>query len=98
MGAKRYSFIDSHVHSDELVDLEGAIRRTQSAGIKAIIAVGSDLISNDKVLKIAQTVFVYLFPSLGFHPWKIKSGLGGGFYEPCSIDEPILCIYNNVLW
>jgi TatD DNase family protein len=71
MGAKRYSLIDSHVHIDELADLEGAIRRTQLAGIKAIIAVGSDLISNDKVLKIAQTFSGYLSPALGFHPWKI---------------------------
>jgi TatD DNase family protein len=74
MGAKRYSLIDNHVHIDELADLEGAIRRTQSAGIKAIIAVGSDLISNDKLLKNAQTFSGYLPPAVGFHPWKIKSG------------------------
>ena len=55
METKRYSIIDTHVHIDELADLEGAIRRAQSVGIKAIIAVGSDLVSNEKVLQIAQT-------------------------------------------
>jgi len=38
-------------------------------GIKAVIAVGSDLGSNEKILKIAQT-----FPALGLHPWQIKAG------------------------
>jgi TatD DNase family protein len=43
-------------------------------GIKAIIAVGSDLVSNERVLHIAQTFPGYLFPALGFHPWQIKAG------------------------
>jgi hypothetical protein len=28
--------IDTHVHIDELVDLKGAVRRAQSAGIRGI--------------------------------------------------------------
>jgi len=52
---KRYPIIDTHIHIDELVDLEGLVRWAQSAGIKALIGVGSDFISNDKVLKIGQT-------------------------------------------
>jgi TatD DNase family protein len=42
-------------------------------GIRAIIGVGSDLASNEKVLQIAQTFPGYLFPALGFHPWQIKA-------------------------
>ena len=68
MERKRYPIIDTHVHIDELADLEGVVRRAQSVGIKAIIAVGSDLVSNEKVLQIAQTFSGYLFPALGFHP------------------------------
>lgn len=74
MGVKKYSLIDTHVHIDELTDLEGAIRRAQSAGVKAIIGVGSDLVSNQTVLQIAQDFPGYLFPALGFHPWQIEAG------------------------
>jgi len=49
METKKYSLIDTHVHIDELADVGGAIERGQSVGIKAIIAVGSDLVSNEKV-------------------------------------------------
>ena len=73
METKKYPLIDTHVHIDELTDLEGAIRRAQSVGIGAIIGVGSDLASNEKVLQIAQTFPGYLFPALGFHPWQIKA-------------------------
>ena len=75
METKKYSLIDTHVHIDELADVGGAIERGQSVGIKAIIAVGSDLVSNEKVLTIAQTLPGYLFPAIGFHPWQIKADL-----------------------
>jgi TatD DNase family protein len=71
--AKQYSLIDTHVHIDELAELEGSVRRAQSVGIKAVIAVGSDLVSNEKVLQIAQTFPGFLFPALGLHPWQIKA-------------------------
>jgi len=75
METKKYSLIDTHVHIDELADVGGAIERGQSVGIKAIIAVGSDLVSNEKVLTIAQTLPGFLFPAIGFHPWQIKADL-----------------------
>ncbi len=68
-----FPLIDTHVHIDELADLEGAVRRAQSAGIRAIIGVGSDLVSNQKVLQIAQTYRGYLLPALGFHPWHMEA-------------------------
>jgi Tat protein secretion system quality control protein TatD with DNase activity len=74
MKAKQYPLIDTHVHIDELADLEGSVRRAQSVGIKAVIAVGSDLSSNEKILQIAQTFPGFLFPALGLHPWQIKAG------------------------
>jgi TatD DNase family protein len=74
MEMKNYSLIDTHVHIDEVTDLEGVIRRAQSAGVKAIIGVGSDLVSNQTVLQIAQAFPGYPFPALGFHPWQIEAG------------------------
>jgi TatD DNase family protein len=73
METKKYPLIDTHVHIDELADVGGAIGRAQSVGIKAIIAVGADLVSDEKVLTIAQTLPGYLFPAIGFHPWQIKA-------------------------
>ncbi len=73
MDAKKYSLIDTHVHIDEFTDLEGVIGRAQSVGVSAIIGVGSDLVSNEKVLQIAQTFPGYLFPALGFHPWHMEA-------------------------
>jgi TatD DNase family protein len=71
MEAKRCPLIDTHVHIDELRDLEGAVKRAQFEGIRAIIGVGSDLISNERVLLIARAFPGYIFPALGFHPWQI---------------------------
>lgn len=68
-----FPLIDTHVHIDELVDLEGAVRRAQSAGIRAIIGVGFDLVSNEKILQIAQIYPGYLFPAVGFHPWHVEA-------------------------
>lgn len=87
MDAKKYSLIDTHVHIDELTDLEGAIRRAQSVGIKAIIGVGSDLVSNEKVLQIAQAFPGYVFPALGFHPWQIEAG---------KLDATLLAMDNEI--
>ena len=50
-----FPLIDTHVHIDELVDLEGAVRRAQSAGIRGVIGVGCDLVSNERILQNAQT-------------------------------------------
>ena len=62
MGGERYPIIDTHVRIDEFAYLEASVRRAQSVGIKAIIAVGSDLVSNERVLQIAQTLFGHIGP------------------------------------
>lgn len=74
METKQYSLIDTHVHIDELRDLEGSVQRARSEGVRAIIGVGSDFVSNEKVLRIARAFPDYIFPALGFHPWHIVAG------------------------
>lgn len=74
METKQYSLIDTHVHIDELRDLEGSVQRARSEGVRAIIGVGSDFVSNEKVLRIAQAFPDYIFSALGFHPWQIVAG------------------------
>jgi TatD DNase family protein len=64
--------IDTHAHLDEIEDLDAQIAEAKAAGLVAIIAVGSDLSSNQKVMQIAYLHQGFVFPALGWHPWYIK--------------------------
>jgi len=63
--------IDTHVHLDELSDPEGAIKEAREAGLSGIIAVGMDLLSNQKILEYSHKYPGFVFPAFGYHPWKI---------------------------
>ena len=69
---ERISLVDCHAHLDELDDLYNSLQEAKSAGVKGIIAVGMDIESNKKSLKIAQANNGYVYPALGYHPWEIK--------------------------
>ncbi len=64
--------IDTHAHLEEIDDLEPALADARSASIVAIVAVGSDYASNQKVLQLAQTYQGFVYPALGWHPWHIR--------------------------
>lgn len=64
--------VDTHAHLEEIRELEEAITGARSANIVGIVAVGSDLISNQKVLEIARAHEGFVFPALGLHPWNIR--------------------------
>ena len=64
--------IDTHAHLDEIEDLDEQIAEAKKAGLAAIIAVGSDLSSNQRVLEIANLHRGFVFPALGWHPWYIR--------------------------
>jgi len=64
--------IDTHVHLDKIANIEQAIAEARSANIIAIIGVGSDLESNQKILALAEQYQGYIYPSLGYHPYNIK--------------------------
>ena len=67
-----YRLIDTHAHLEEIENLEQVIAESRSAGITAIVAVGSDCDSNRKVLQLADVYQDFVFPALGWHPWNIK--------------------------
>jgi TatD DNase family protein len=46
--------IDTHAHLEEIEDLNSAIKRAKEAGVVAIIAVGSNYESNERVLEISK--------------------------------------------
>lgn len=66
------SLIDVHAHLAELNDLSQALQEAKEAGVCGIIAVGSDIESNQKTIKIAQTYPQYVYPAIGYHPWEIE--------------------------
>ena len=65
--------IDTHAHLDEIKDIDGAICRAKKAGIKAIVGLGSDLASNQRILGLSGRYPGYVFPALGLHPWRLET-------------------------
>lgn len=66
------SLIDSHAHLDEIDDLEQSLKMARDLSVQAIVAVGVDLASNRKTLKIAGENRGYVYPAIGYHPWDIE--------------------------
>ena len=64
--------VDTHAHLEEINDLENTITAARSAGVIAIVAVGSDLSSNQRLLDISKRYPAFVFPALGLHPWNLK--------------------------
>jgi len=67
-----YRLIDTHAHLDEIENLDQAIQEAKSANIMAIIGVGSDYESNEKILASARVYTGFVYPALGLHPWNLK--------------------------
>jgi TatD DNase family protein len=63
-----YRLIDSHAHLEELEDLDSALDRAKQNGVVAIVAVGSEYESNNRVLEIASKHRGFVYPALGLHP------------------------------
>jgi len=63
--------IDTHVHLEEFADPEEVLKRAGRAGVKAVVAVGTDAGSNRKALELALRFPDMVFPALGLHPWAL---------------------------
>ncbi|MFH1032116.1 MAG: TatD family hydrolase [Chloroflexota bacterium] len=68
-----YKVIDTHTHLEQLKDVETAIIEAKAAGVNAIIAVGEDYESDQKVLALSQTYPGFIYAALGLHPWFIQA-------------------------
>ena len=64
--------VDTHAHLEEIENLEQVLQEAKSAGVIAIIAVGQDYDSNQKVLQIARDHKGFVHAALGLHPWAIR--------------------------
>jgi TatD DNase family protein len=85
-----YSLIDTHVHLDELENVDLAFEEAREKDIIAIVAVGSGYESNTKILKLAQKHHSFVFPALGLHPWQLTK-LG-----PYEVDNTLDFIEQNI--
>ncbi len=64
--------IDTHAHLDELPDPETAIKEARDGGVLGIVAIGQDIPSNQKTLEIAGRHPGFVFPAIGYHPWRLN--------------------------
>lgn len=69
-----YRLVDSHAHLEELEDPDSAVERARQAGVVAIVAVGSDYESNNRVLEIAAKHRGVVYPAIGLHPGCLDEG------------------------
>jgi TatD DNase family protein len=49
------------------------LEEAKENGVIAIVAVGSNLESNVKILEIAQEYHTLVYPALGLHPWQLAN-------------------------
>jgi TatD DNase family protein len=71
MSTMLHGLVDSHVHLDEVEDVEAGIREAKEAGAIALVAVGQDHNSNHRVLELAERHVGFVYPALGLHPWNM---------------------------
>jgi len=66
-----FPVIDTHAHFEELADPQAAVEEARKEGVLAVIAVGQDIPSNEKALEMAADNPGFIFPAVGYHPWRI---------------------------
>jgi TatD DNase family protein len=67
-----FPVIDTHAHFEELPNPQGAVDEARQSGVLGIVAVGQDIQSNETALKMASNNPHFVFPAVGYHPWRLK--------------------------
>ncbi len=66
--------IDTHVHLDEIDNLQETFNDARYAGVESIVAVGVNRQSNQKILELAYKCNeIKVYPALGIHPTEINN-------------------------
>jgi TatD DNase family protein len=79
--------IDGHAHLNETDDIDQAVEKAKSVGVRGIIAVGMDIDSNLKTLSLARRFPAFIHPCIGYHPWSIS---------PDNIDKNLAFVEANI--
>lgn len=82
--------VDTHAHLDEIEDIDSALKQAAAAGVEAIIGVGQDLVSNQKIFELAARYPGLVYAAIGLHPWALANLDEGG------IDENIVFIKSHL--
>ena len=90
MIVETYRLVDSHVHLDEIGDVDRAVQEAKDVGIMALVAVGQDYESNLKVLDLSEKYKTYIYPALGLHPWNL------GDMTAAQIDRILRLVEDNI--
>lgn len=65
--------IDTHVHLEEIEQLEEVLLEAKHSGVTGIIAVGSNYASSKRVMELSKEVEILrIYPALGIHPTEIE--------------------------
>ncbi|MGA9047891.1 MAG: TatD family hydrolase [Dehalococcoidia bacterium] len=82
--------VDTHAHLDEIEDLDSTLVRAVQSGVEAVIAVGQDLVSNQKTIALAARYPGLVYAAIGLHPWAL------GNMDEAGIEENIAFVKSNL--
>jgi TatD DNase family protein len=82
--------VDTHAHLDEIEDIGSALKQAVEAGVEAIIGIGQDLVSNQKIIELAGRYPGLVYPAVGLHPWALSN------LDETGIEENIAFIKSNL--
>jgi TatD DNase family protein len=60
--------IDTHSHLSSINNVNDVIHKAQGVGIKAIVAVGEDIVSSKATIILGKKFNEYVYPAIGIHP------------------------------
>lgn len=81
---------DTHAHLDQVADLQSSLNSALEAGVRGVVAVGTDMASNEKTLRIAETWKGIVHPAVGLHPGHLSG------YDSFRIAEELQFIEANL--
>jgi TatD DNase family protein len=68
-----HNLIDAHAHLNDVAAIDSALERARAVGVTKIVAVGMDIRSNRRILRIAAAHPEMVLPAVGFHPWSMAT-------------------------
>ncbi len=85
------ALFDTHAHLDQLADVEAALDSARIVGVTGVVAVGTDMVSNEKTLRIAERWPGFVYPAVGLHPSHL------GDYDGVRIARELKFIQDNLM-
>jgi TatD DNase family protein len=91
--------IDSHAHLDMEdfdADRDLVIKRARSGRVTRIVTIGTDLISSNKAIEIADK-YDFVYASVGYHPHNAKEAQVGGLEKlRALVSEPKVVAWGEI--